>query len=208
VKKNHIWPVVFILVLALSRWPKLMPSNFSAVYALVFCAGLYLPGRAGWIVPLGVLAVSDFLISLIFYSHGDFSLRQFLVGLVPNYLAYAGIIGLGRVFGARRPWWTLVGGGILGALLFYFVTNTAAWLTLPYDKTIAGWIKALTTGFSQYQPTWEFFRNTLFSGGLFTGLFVGAMKLTAESEKAEESKEAEEEEPAAGPEGEPAKAKS
>ena len=25
--------------------------------------------------------------------------------------------------------------------------------------------------------TWEFFRNTMLSGGLFTGLFVGSMKL-------------------------------
>jgi hypothetical protein len=40
---------------------------------------------------------------------------------------------------------------------------------------------SLTTGLPNYPSTWEFFRNTLLSGGLFTGLFVGAMNRPAES---------------------------
>ena len=43
-----------------------------------------------------------------------------------------------------------------------------------------------TKGTAGYAQTWEFFRNTLLSGGLFTGLFVGAMKLTAAAESARE----------------------
>ena len=39
--------------------------------------------------------------------------------------------------------------------------------------------------------TWEMFRNTFLSGGLFTGLFVGAMKLLGAAESKEE-KETEE----------------
>ena len=54
-KKRAPWPVLllvlFVASLALSRWPKLMPQNFSAVYAIMFCAGLYFPGRRGWIIP-------------------------------------------------------------------------------------------------------------------------------------------------------------
>src|SRR5271157_36319 len=45
VKKRLVWPVLLIVVFALSRWPGLMPPNFSAAYAILFCAGLYLPGR-------------------------------------------------------------------------------------------------------------------------------------------------------------------
>jgi hypothetical protein len=208
VKKRLFWPVLFIVVFALSRWPKLMPQNFSAVYAIVFCAGLYLPGRLGWFIPLGVMAVSDLLITLGFYSHGDFSLGRFILSQAPNYLAYAGLIGLGRAFGAKRPWWMLAGGGIIGALLFYIVTNTGAWMSLPYAKTLAGWIRALTIGFPGYPATWEFFRNTLLSGGLFTGLFVGAMKLTEASEASEssEEKENEKEESTQDPDAEPVEA--
>jgi hypothetical protein len=77
-------------------------------------------------------------------------------------------------------------------------------MSLPYAKTFAGWIQAITTGLPGYPPTWEFFRNTLLSGGLFTGLFVGAMKMTESSELSEEE---EKEESAADPEAEAAQAK-
>jgi hypothetical protein len=51
-----------------------------------------------------------------------------------------------------------------------------------YAKTVAGWIQALTLGRPDWHPTtWEMFRNTLMSGGLFTALFAAAEKLTAES---------------------------
>ena len=42
------------------------------------------------------------------------------------------------------------------------------------------------------------FRNTLISGGLFTGLFVGAMKVTGEKD-AEEEEETADEQPATEP---------
>ncbi len=91
-------------------------------------------------------------------------------------------------------------------MLFYLVTNTASWLVLPdYEKTLAGWIRALTRGTPQHPPTWEFFRNTLASGGLFTGLFVGAVKLTESSEAREDDEEKADEKEA---EPEPAKADS
>jgi hypothetical protein len=200
VKKRLVWPVLLIAVFALSRWPGLMPPNFSAAYAIVFCAGLYVPGRLGWIIPLCVLAGSDLLISLFFYTHGDFSLGRFVLDEAPNWLAYAGLIGLGRLFGAKRSWWMLAGGGLIGAMLFYIVTNTASWLSLPYAKTLAGWIQAITIGLPGYPQTWEFFRNSLLSGGLFTGLFVGAMKLTEEPEA--EAKEEEKEEATGDPDAE------
>jgi hypothetical protein len=198
VKKNLIWPLLLILVFAVSRWPRLMPPNFSAAYAIVFCAGLYLPGIWAWIVPMAVLAGTDLLISLFFYPSVPFSLGAFLAAQLPNYIAYLALIWLGKSLGGRKPWWLLVGGGMVGAMIFYLITNTASWITLAYPKTLAGWIQALTTGFPEHPPTWEFFRNTLMSGGLFTGLFVGAMKFSQESER-EEKEESAEEEPAPEP---------
>lgn len=95
-------------------------------------------------------------------------------------------------------------------MLFYLVTNTFAWLTMPaYAKTLAGWIQALTVGLPGFPQTWEFFRNTLSSGGLFTGLFVGAMKLAqADEEKKEEEEETEKETEPSEEQPEPAKAES
>ena len=93
----------------------------------------------------------------------------------------------------------LLGGGVLGALLFYLITNTASWFFNPfqnaeYTKDLLGWITALTKGTAGWPSTWEFFIRSLMSGGLFTGLFVGAMKLTASTESARE-KGVEEEKP-------------
>jgi hypothetical protein len=110
--------------------------------------------------------------------------------MVPNYVGYVAILGLGRLFNARQSWFKLLGGGLLGALIFYFISNTASWLTMPqYQKTLMGWIQALTTGLPGYPTTIEFFRNTLLSGGLFTGLFVGAVKLQDAAESAAEKRE-------------------
>jgi hypothetical protein len=41
----RISALLLLALLALSRWPGLLPPNFSPVYALAFCSGVYLPGR-------------------------------------------------------------------------------------------------------------------------------------------------------------------
>src|SRR5438874_774779 len=184
-----------MIAFALTRWPGLLPDNFSAAYALAFCAGVFFPRRLAWWLPLGTLLVTDVLINALHYHVAPVSPYMLV-----NYATYAAIIGMGTRFRAAAPWLKLVSGSLLGAVLFYFVTNTAAWLQNPeYARTIAGWIQALTTGIPGYPPTWMFFWKTLLSTGLFTGLFVGAMKLSEKAE-AEEAK-APEEEPENQPEG-------
>lgn len=198
---KHVWPVVLMVGLALTRIPGVLPVNFSAVYGLLFCAGVYFSGRMAWWLPLATLAVTDLGLGVYYhFTAGTTVLQPYLL---VNYAAYAGLIALGRCFRPGASWFSLLGGGIFGALLFYLLTNTAAWLFNPfgnpeYTKDFAGWILALTKGTAGYPQTWEFFRNTLLSGGLFTGLFAGAMKLVATPEPQEEP------EPAPEAEAEPA----
>jgi hypothetical protein len=181
-------PYVFMLIAALSRWPKLFPPNFSAFYGLAFCAGAFFPRTVKWWLPLGTLVVTD--VALDFY-YQSFSVLQFV-----NYGAYALIIWFGTRFSHRSYFLKLLAGGLVGAILFYLITNTASWLTDPaYTKDLAGWLIALTKGTPGYPPTLEFFRNTLMSGGLFTGLFAGALKLTEAAEPAEEKEKEQAEEP-------------
>src|SRR3974390_1188017 len=196
-------PYVFMLVATLSRWPGLFPPNFSAFYALAFCAGALFPGQIKWWLPLGTLVFSDLALNLYYYF--ALGINSFRVTQLVNYACFVGLIWFGTKFKPRSSLVRLLAGGIGGAILFYLITNTAAWLFNPfnnpeYTKDLTGWLIALTKGTSGYPTTLEFFRNTLMSGGLFTGLFAGAMKLTeaAESEQEEESKE----EPAEEPEGE------
>ena len=178
-KWNKLLPVLFVAVFALSRIPGLMPANFSVAYAFAFCAGVYFRGATAWWLPLGTMLATDVALNIFHYHVAPFAFYLLL-----NYAIFAVLIALGKWFGRRASFLKLLLGGLLGAVIFYLVTNTLAWWQDPaYAKTITGWIQALTTGRLDVQPTtWEMFRNTLLSGGLFTALFVAAEKLTASAE--------------------------
>ncbi len=209
-KGKLLLPLALMVVFALSRVPGMLPPNFSAAYALAFCAGVYFPRGMAWWFPLSILLVTDLGLDLYYWLYLGWNVFEIpaLKHQLFTYAAYLGLILLGRRFTPRASFLALLGGGILGALLFYFVTNTASWFFNPfgnpeYTKTFDSWIRALTIGASGWPHTWEFFRNTLLSGGLFTGLFVGAMKL---SEANESAREKQTEEAPAAPEANPEEA--
>lgn len=189
-RRKQFWlALLFLALFAISRWPGLFPPSFSVAYALAFCAGVYFRGSMGWWLPLGAMLLTD--IGLNFYYQHQYPDEEVwnaanLSNLTLNYLGYMLLILLGRRFNRQSSFLRLLAGGVLGAMLFYLVTNTAAWLINPfhapeYTKTLHGWLLALTRGIGGYPPTWEFFRNTLLSGGLFTALFVASEK-TANAE--------------------------
>lgn len=174
------------MLVALSRWPGLFPPSFSAVYALMFCAGVYFQGRTAWWIPLGTMVLTDVALNFFYYQPHGWAVWNattlFYQSLV--YVGYITIIVLGRRFKPKSSYISLVGGGVLGALLFYLVTNIASWLINPFQNpeykfSLSSLVLALIKGTNGWPDTWQFFRNTLFSGGLFTALFVGAMKLSA-----------------------------
>ena len=137
---------------------------------------------------MGILLITDIPLN----TH--YGVPIFTGYMALNYVAYAALITLGRRFSSASSWLHLLGGGLLGALLFYLITNTGAWCNpapgpfpqAPYPKTFWGWVQALTIGASPWPPTWTFFRNTLLSGGLFTGLFISAVSLLPSSKATEE----------------------
>jgi hypothetical protein len=187
-------PWIFVALFAVSRIPGVLPWNFSAAYAFAFCAGVYFPRKNSWWLPLLVLLATDIGLNLYYSAHGVAVWDSAnLANLAFNYLAYAALIFLGRQFKPQSSFVSLLDGGIFGAVLFYLITNTASWFFNPfhnaeYTKNLAGWILALTKGTGGFPPTWEFFRNTLLSGGIFTALFVAAEKLTAPAESPAEKK--------------------
>lgn len=172
---------------ALTRWPGLFPANFSAGYALMFCAGVFRRHIPVWVPWLGLVG-TDIALNLFYYDTDPIAPFMML-----NYAAFFALYMLGRGFSARTPLWRLAGGGMLGALIFYILTNTAAWIQSPeYAKTFQGWIQALTVGTAGWPQTWTFFRNTLISGGLFTFLFSALLKSLPEVEhESEEETESE-----------------
>ena len=116
--------------------------NFSAAYALAFLRWRAFQRRISWWLPLAVMLGTDVVLNVCYYDTAIFSDYQAV-----NYVAYVLIFLLGRWFGERASMLKLISGGLLGAIVFYLVTNTAAWLENPaYAKILADWIRALTIG--------------------------------------------------------------
>lgn len=194
-KWKIVLPIVLMAVMAVSMWPGVsdpmaralgLPNglNFSAAYALAFCAGVYFPKRMKWTLPLGMFILVNIATNL------HYGVPAFHRYLFVKIAAFSLLIWLGTRYSAKNSWFKLLRGGLLGAILFYIVTNTASWLWDPeYAKTLVGWLQALTIGTPGFPPTISFLLNSLISGGLFTGLFAAAMKLTAADEATEEEPE-------------------
>jgi hypothetical protein len=193
---------MLMVAFAITRTPGLLPENFSAAYAIAFCAGVFFPKRMAWWIPCLVLLVTDLALNCYYQfslGYACFTVPV-LVYMIGNYVGYGALIWLGKRFSPKTSFVWLLSGGLLGAIAFYLITNTLSWLLNPfhnpeYTKNLAGWLIAMTKGTGGWPETWTFFRNTLLSGGLFTGLFVGAVKMNEESAKEEETEEESEESP-------------
>ena len=179
-----------MLIFAASRWPGMLPQNFSAAHALLFCAAFWLPGWIGWVLPMATIIVTDVLLNLFFYAE-----PVMVPELISNWMILGLFVVLAKWLARRRSYGRVFLGTLLGALLFYLVSNTVSWLVNPaYAKTIAGWVQALTVGLPGLPPTWMFGLNSLLGTGLFTGLFAGAMKWSESLDATEPEAETEDEE--------------
>ena len=176
-----------MLIFAVSRWPGMLPQNFSAAHALLFCAAFWLPGWMGWVLPLATIIVTDILLNVFAYDVTVLDPR-----LVANWMILALFVVLAKWLARRRSYGRVLLGTLFGALLFYLVSNSVSWMVNPaYAKTIAGWVQALTVGLPGFPPTWVFGLKTLLGTGLFTGLFAGAMKPSEAMDATEPEPEAE-----------------
>ena len=173
---NHIpWLLSMMVLFTAMRWPGLLPSNFSPVYAICFCAGLYLSGWRAWAVPLGLLFVSDVVMNYFVYLPMGYSV--FSAGMIGSYALYLLLIAMGWRLGEKQSSAVLIGGGMLGACAFFFGSNTLVWLGDPmYTKTVAGWVQSVTVGKVGFPPAILFFRNSVVSGALFTAVIIFAVR--------------------------------
>lgn len=192
-------PLVLILVFATSRWPGMLPQNFSAAHALLFCAAFWLPGWMGWVLPLATIIVTDILLNIFHYN-----MPVMVPELVVNWIILGLFVVLAKWLARHRSYGRVFLGTLIGALLFYLVSNTVSWLVNPaYAKTIAGWIQALTVGLPGFPPTWVFGLKSLLGTGLFTGIFAGAMKWSEALDAEPEPETEDDEEPETPPEPSP-----
>lgn len=143
-------------------------SNFAPLAAIVLCGAVYLPRRMAVLLPLAALVVSDVVLNL-FHYHWPLASWEMLL----RYVALGLVSGMGFALRGRSTAVRLLSASFAGSILFYLVTNTGSWISEPgYAKTAAGWLQAMTMGLPGLPPTWIFYRNTLVSDLLFTGLFL------------------------------------
>ena len=187
-----------MLVFAASRWhtvdqegnlEPLLPYNFSAAHALLFCAAFWLPGWLGWVLPMATIIVTDLLLNSFVYNE-----PLLLQSSIPIWISLGIFVVLAKWLAKRRSYSRVFLGTFIGTLLFYLVSNTMAWLGNPaYVKSFAGWIQALTVGLPGFPPTWFFGLKSLLGTSLFTGLFAGAMKISDAWDDSEQELETDEE---------------
>jgi hypothetical protein len=132
------------------------PENFVPIGALALFSGSKLD-RPGWAfgVPLAALVASDLVI-------GFHELTAWV------YLAFVGVVALGRILGPGPGPARIAAGGLAGAVLFFLVTNLAVWKVLgTYAPTWMGLLECYLAGLGHFLRTlagMAFYGFLLFGG--------------------------------------------
>ncbi|MBI4625795.1 MAG: hypothetical protein HY736_21565 [Verrucomicrobia bacterium] len=154
-------------------------ANFAPLMALTFCGAVYFRDRRMWLVPFIALMLSDLYLDYHYaiVYHEGWTWPSVAIRAV----CFALALPLGLMVMRNKSWLNLLSGALTGAVFFYLATNTDAWMRDPaYLKTAAGWWQAMTIGRPEFPPTLFFFRNTLASDLLFTGIFALTMEYAAQ----------------------------
>jgi len=131
-----------------------LPPNFAPIGAVALFGGVYLSRKYAILIPLAVLAISDYFIGfydlgVLLTVWGSFT----LIGLVGLYLR------------KRKNIATIIAGTLGSSILFFLATNFAFWAS-------GGWYAKTWAGLGQcYFMALPFFRNTVL-GDLFFFFFL------------------------------------
>ncbi|MBU4369205.1 hypothetical protein KKG58_00395 [Patescibacteria group bacterium] len=151
--------IIFVLIgISLRLLPH--PPNFTPVAAIALFGAVYLSRKIAFILPLIIMFISDIFIGayepkLMIFVYGSFVL----------------CVGLGLWLKKYNKVSVALGGSILSALIFFFLTNFAVWVFTPwYAKTFSGIIQC-------YLMALPFFKNTLLGNFFYVTVFFGAYEL-------------------------------
>ncbi len=156
--KKLIIPTLLIALGITCRFIPHIP-NFAPIGAIAIFGALYLPKRWVLILPISAMFISDIFIG--FYSW------QIMVSVYVGFILM-GVIGLW--IRKNKKFSTLVGGTLLGSVLFFFITNFSVWaFGTMYIHSFAGLIQS-------YYMALPFFRNSLAGDLFYVGVLVGSFE--------------------------------
>jgi hypothetical protein len=135
------------------------PPNFTPIAALALFGGAsFVDNRAAFIVPLAGLFLSDLVL-------GFYAISPVVYG------SFALIVCVGFWVRRRQTVWRIAGAAVATAVVFFILTNLGVWaLSTLYPKTLTGLAEC-------YVVAIPFFRNTLLSDLLYSGLLFGGLAL-------------------------------
>jgi hypothetical protein len=164
--------LIAVLLVALIFAARLLPhaANFTPVAAVGLFAGVYLRSRWAPLIPLAGLFLSDIFIGGygmrgMTVVYGAFLITFFIGKLMARGGAFAGMGKFVRKF-AR-----LFAGTILGAVLFFIITNNVFLYTPAlYTHDFAGMMASYVAGI-------PFFRSQIMGDLFYSGLLFGAYEI-------------------------------
>jgi hypothetical protein len=173
-KSKVLWGIIGIAAL-ITIIVRLLPHipNFVPIGALALFVGTYL-AKKPWqaiAIPLYIMLVSDILLQLGFML-GFFEYAGFYSGIWLTYLAFALMVGVGTLYANRVNVATVLGGTIIGSILFFLLTNFGVWVGSGMYEP-----KSIGTLIECYGAAVPFFRSTFASNILYSGILYGSFEL-------------------------------
>jgi len=153
---------IVLLLILFGVTLRLLPHapNFTPILAIALFGGFYFTRKIALILPITAMTISDVFI-------GRYEPKL----MVAVYGSFILCVLLGFWLKKNKKWQTVLGGSLLAAIIFFFVTNFAVWAFTPwYAKTFEGIIQC-------YLMALPFFKNTLFGSLFYVTVFFGAYEI-------------------------------
>ncbi|MFH1946641.1 MAG: DUF6580 family putative transport protein [Candidatus Magasanikbacteria bacterium] len=167
--KKLIIPTLLIALGIACRFLPHVP-NFAPIGAIALFGALYLPKKYALILPISAMFLSDIFIG--FYSW------QIMTSVYLGFILM-GVIGL--FVKKNKKFSTIVGGTLLGSILFFLLTNFSVWaFGTMYIHNFAGLMQS-------YYMALPFFRNSLAGDLFYVGVLVGGYEAITMSFRAKSS---------------------
>tara|TARA_Y100000385_G_C12952923_1_gene576284 strand:+ start:225 stop:788 length:564 start_codon:yes stop_codon:yes gene_type:complete len=140
--------------------------NFTALGAVALFGAFYLKKIQSIVIPLIILWISDLVLNNIVYSEYYTSFSFFGDPWVN--VGFLATIMIGWYFLKKLSIKSLLGASLIGAFVFFLITNFSSWLTLDlYPKNLEGLLTSYIKGI-------PFFRNAFLGNVFFSSILFGS----------------------------------
>lgn len=185
-KQNNslLFVAITLIIVAFARLVD-HPFNFTPLAAMALFGVYYMKNKwFAFLLPLLAIMFSDVLVNLFVQNEHTGIWEYFLNPTA--YVVYGSLMLVGSLglLMKNTKATSIMGFSILGSLLFYLVTNTAAWITdfgNLYSNDLSGLVQSLWAGIPFYnnEITGSFFLNQLAGDLFFNALLFGSYAIAS-----------------------------